>query len=386
MESVHPFPARMAPTLAWEKIADLPQGSTVLDPMCGSGTTLHYALKAGHKAVGWDVDPLAIKMARVWCKRFNVGRLRKKTEHLRTTLKLQKFSLSRFSHCLETQKFANYWFAEEQRNDLNGLSVAIEDLFSPGRTRDFFQIALSRIIITKFKGASLAWDISHSRPHKKKESNSFQTIPEFFKAVEKLLKIISHSSCPHDAYVKQGDCKKIITREKFDAIITSPPYLNAIDYMRGHKFSLIWMGYTIPQLREIRSKSIGSEHSLTECANNLKFQNIVRAVCNGRALNSKVERFLLRYVSDCEAVLNKMRDMLKPGGSLIIVVGNSTQYGTKIFNEKIFRIFAAQCGLKLTDRKTRFLSAGSRYLPISNKENQISNRIKTETVLQFASA
>ena len=386
MESVHPFPARMAPDLAWEKIADLPPGSTVLDPMCGSGTTLHYALKAGHKAVGWDIDPLAVKMARTWCKRFNIDRLRKQTEYLSATLQHQNFSSSRFSHCLETQEFADYWFAEEQKNDLNRLSVAIENLFRPGRTRDFFQIALSRIIITKFKGASLAWDISHSRPHKKKANNSFQTIQEFFKSVEKLLQIMSRYSYLHDAYVQLGDCKKIVTRAKFDAIITSPPYLNAIDYMRGHKFSLIWMGYTIPQLRAIRSKSIGSERSFTDFSNNLKFRNIVREICKGQALNSKVEKFLFRYISDCETLLNKMQDMLKMGGSLIVVVGNSTQYGTKIFNEKIFRIFAAESGLRLTDRKTRSISAGSRYLPISNKENRITNRIKTETVLQFVRA
>ena len=34
---IHPFPARMAPELVDEKIAELPECSHILDPMCGSG-------------------------------------------------------------------------------------------------------------------------------------------------------------------------------------------------------------------------------------------------------------------------------------------------------------------------------------------------------------
>ena len=44
-----------------------------------------------------------------------------------------------------------------------------------------------------------------------------------------------------------------------DLVVTSPPYLNAIDYLRGHKLSLVWMGHQIEELRELRSANIGSE-------------------------------------------------------------------------------------------------------------------------------
>jgi hypothetical protein len=35
-----------------------------------------------------------------------------------------------------------------------------------------------------------------------------------------------------------------------DLIFTSPPHLNAIDYLRCSKFSLVWMGHSIAALRE----------------------------------------------------------------------------------------------------------------------------------------
>ena len=46
-----------------------------------------------------------------------------------------------------------------------------------------------------------------------------------------------------------------------DCIVTSPPYLNAIDYMRGHKFSLVWFGYNLTGLRRLRARSVGAEIS-----------------------------------------------------------------------------------------------------------------------------
>ena len=42
-------------------------------------------------------------------------------------------------------------------------------------------------------------------------------------------------------------------------MVTSPPYLNAIDYMRGHKMSLVWMGWTIGALRDVRGEAVGVE-------------------------------------------------------------------------------------------------------------------------------
>ncbi len=224
MKYVHPFPARMAPELASKEMASLPVGSKVLDPMCGSGTTLRHAIDGGHMAVGWDIDPLAVKMARTWCRRFDVGRLTKQAADLKKMLESETGNRpSRFSDCQETQNFVDFWFAKEQKNDLNRLSLAIEDAFPLGRTRDFFQIAMSRIVITKFRGASLAWDVSHSRPHKMKRVNDFETIPEFFISVEHLTHMMENNPSKRDARVRLGDCRKIMTREKFDAIIDLPP-------------------------------------------------------------------------------------------------------------------------------------------------------------------
>ena len=61
----------MAPELALANLVDLPKGQIVLDPMSGSGTVLRQASALGHKAYGFDVDPLAVLMSRVWTTAVN---------------------------------------------------------------------------------------------------------------------------------------------------------------------------------------------------------------------------------------------------------------------------------------------------------------------------
>lgn len=65
---LHPFPARMAPEVALDKIQLLTKrGGVVLDPMCGSGTVVRAAMDQDRKGIGADLDPLAVIITRATC-------------------------------------------------------------------------------------------------------------------------------------------------------------------------------------------------------------------------------------------------------------------------------------------------------------------------------
>lgn len=62
----HTYPARMHPAIARSLIASLSApGARVLDPFCGSGTVAIEAMVAGRRAVGVDLNPLAVRIAAV---------------------------------------------------------------------------------------------------------------------------------------------------------------------------------------------------------------------------------------------------------------------------------------------------------------------------------
>src|SRR5258708_32038781 len=68
---IHPFPARMAPGIALEALGESDVPLRVLDPMAGSGTVLAVARSKGHSAIGVDLDPLSVLLARVWTRTVN---------------------------------------------------------------------------------------------------------------------------------------------------------------------------------------------------------------------------------------------------------------------------------------------------------------------------
>src|ERR1700722_18050248 len=75
---VHPFPARMAAGIALEALGTTNRRLSVLDPMSGSGTVLAVARANGHKAIGVDLDPLAVLLSGVWTRTVHAERVNDK--------------------------------------------------------------------------------------------------------------------------------------------------------------------------------------------------------------------------------------------------------------------------------------------------------------------
>src|SRR5262249_36850262 len=144
------------------------------------------------------------------------------------------------------------------------LSYSVEET-TDDAVRDVLWCAFSRLIITKQSGASLAMDLSHSRPHKKFKTAPAKPFNKFLNAVER---VVDNCISVRDANrgpapsLREGDARHLpFAKGSIDLVLTSPPYLNAIDYMRCSKFSLVWMGHTIESLRRLRTNSVGSEAS-----------------------------------------------------------------------------------------------------------------------------
>jgi adenine-specific DNA methylase len=124
--------------------------------------------------------------------------------------------------------------------------------------------------------------------------------------------------------VQFGDAQCLpLPDESVDLIVTSPPYAsNAIDYMRAHKFSLVWLGHSIDDLSRRRGEYIGGES-----INGTRFETlpartdgIVAAVAGRDGQRGQAVR---RYYSEMTRVLREMRRVLKPGKAAILVAGTS---------------------------------------------------------------
>lgn len=388
IKPIHPFPARMAPEIAFEALYDLPKNSIVLDPMIGSGTVMRTISELGYKGVGFDIDPLAVLMTKAWTSKIHEAGFLKASDKIFTASKVlnsQKINLPWIDEDQQTKDFIKFWFASRQIADLRKLSYKIYN--NKHKYATLYKIALSRLIITKSKGASLAADVSHSRPHKVREQNDFDVLTEFQKSCSQIAKAISTEKLKGEIQIRKGDARnlKTIHNNSVDSIITSPPYLNALDYMRGHKLSLVWLGHNINSLATIRSTSVGAEKAPNKNANIIQAKDIVDQIQDFDSLPVRTQNMVYRYALDMDNIVKESSRVLKKNRNATFVIGNSSLKGVYIDNTLIAEGAAHACGLKLIDSKEREIPQNKRYLPPPRgaENTGLNARMRTETILTF---
>lgn len=386
---VHPFPARMAPEIALAEVTALQPDSLILDPMTGSGTVVRVATEAGHRALGFDLDPLAVLMAKVWTTPIEPAELCRTATEIATRIQDARgnaAALPWIDDDEETREFVHYWFGEKQRSDLRRLSSALYGLTGP--VGEALRIALSRTIVTKDRGASLARDVSHSRPHRVRDESTFPVISEFLRSVKRLAQRLADQPPAGKAAIEIGDARNLerVTSASVDAVITSPPYLNAIDYLRGHRLALVWLGYRIGDLRAIRSASVGAERKPDPKADAKLAETLTAAMGSLERLPQRERRMLDRYVLDLHAMVTELRRVLRPDGKAVFVIGNSSIRGVFIRNSVAVSAAAQGVGFRLVKEVERTLPPNRRYLPppCSRGRSDLERRMRTETVLSFA--
>lgn len=420
--SFHPFPAKFPPQLPRTFIAELTSANEiVLDPMVGSGTTILEASLLGRHGIGFDIDPLALLISQVKVRRFNKYQLdqigneiikgaftsvEEDAKNLATELE------NRWD--LKTRAFIDYWFAPGIQLELLALINEIEKI-NDDSIKAFFRLTFSSVIITKSGGVSYAFDLAHTRPHRAKvvisqqgeillgqdlEKNSSDRIKlltkklrspiaEFQNRLEKNLNGLLEPAIFDEAAscIKYGDVQELpLDDESADLIVTSPPYAsNAIDYMRAHKFSLVWLGYTIDELGQTRKSYIGGESLAGINLEGLpqKTEEVVMLVSQK---DNRKSRILHRYYSEMTCVLQEMFRVLKSGKAAIVVVGNSVWRGQSTKTHTCIANIGESIGFHVAKIGVRNLDRNRRMLPMgvgSSQNSQIQQRMHKDYIIGF---
>ena len=382
---VHPFPARMAPDVALEKIENLTSpGAVVLDPMCGSGTVLRLASAEQRKAVGCDVDPLAVIITRSVCKPAWSDGLEDRARSVLIAARRFGTALPHWiSSDTETREFVHYWFADKQRHALSRIARVLADRPS---TDDPLRVALSRLIVTKDVAASLARDTAHSRPHRVQLENDFDVEEAFIASAAKVEGLVGESQPEHRASVRNADARSLafLNRGSVDLVVTSPPYLNAIDYLRGHRMSLVWFGHQLASLRALRADAIGAERALNRGSNNVLTDIAEEAIPRLADLSGRDQKMVIRFTHDLDRLCRALARVTRPGGHLVMVVADSQLHGVLVPNSALCRVIGRRNGFSLSEGVLRPLPAHHRYLPPpASGTSALTGRMREEVVLTF---
>lgn len=412
---IHPYKGKFYPQLAKAliNISGVSEGAIVLDPFCGSGTTLLECYLNGLRSYGCDMNPVAAKIAAAKTQILDVD-----PDYLSQLISylIRRISDVTFPLPKETDQFPSQtldevekWFPYPVIYKINWLLKLIRSV-NVGVTRDYFEIILSSIIR----------EISQQEPRDLRvrrrkvlidDADVFDLYIQALKIqherIEKFWTIRGYSPYKFiPARIHGGDSREIesfvqlgLQKESVDLILTSPPYATALPYIDTDRLSLLVLfGLNSSKRRPLDHTLIGSR----EISKRLK-QDLERDITSGSMelpdviseyLTILVKRIdeadvgfrrqnmpalLLRFFRDMKKVLQNGYLLLKDGGEIMIVIGdNSTSINgeniripTTDFVEEI----ALCCGFKKIER-----------IPISvTTENliHIKNAITKNVVLRM---
>jgi len=203
---------------------------------------------------------------------------------------------------------------------------------------------------------------------------------------EKLLKydkLGSSKVYEGDVIDKWGSiCKK--NKYKFDLIITSPPYCNAIEYWRRHRLEYFWLGLLDnEEILNLSRKFIGSttilKKELEKSIVNDKIINNIEAIKKLNKLGRKRKSLIInKYLLDIKIWINEIMKTMESNGKVYIIVGPSVSYGVKINTPKIMIDIIKEFGYEpITKLKYHITNQRMQYTLKNN------TRIKSETIIEI---
>ena len=388
LHGLHPYAAKFPRGLPKHFILSLSKpGETILDPTCGSGATLLEASTTGRQSVGVDIDQIAtmqsmargqqVKPADLW----NAGHTAWQTAgHL-----LQNSNPWRqMTQDIDspTADFIQTWFHPESRQEMAALSCAIRQT-SDDAIRNILNVILSSTVLSN-NGTSRATDISHSRPHLKPESAPrVPALGIFRKKLESAARAYAAAPRTGNTTVLQADARCLPLRDATaDLVISSPPYANALDYMRSHKFALVWLGVSITQTSQMGREYIGTERTRAPTYQPPSSPAAQEAIAKINESNPKLATAISRYFSDLEQAAKELARVLRPNSAAVMIVAPSQIRGVLVATHIAMAQALEIAGMKHVATAERKLDRNRRVMPARNHTgNGIENRMKTEYVI-----
>jgi len=345
----------------------LPEDAWILDPFCGSGTTLLEAAHAGWNALGVDCNPLGILVSRtkLAAVRVPISALMEETHDLIAALSRIsqgidfEVALTRAARkqlaeeplrsALPNRDYLESWFTTSVLAQLECIQAHIERM-SHAEARDIARVVLSDCL----REVSLQ-DPADLRIRRRKDpEENYPAIPTFLttlrarvEAVARARELLPGPRGVQDAIL--GDSRGSVPTagarrgRGFDGIITSPPYATALPYIDTQRLSLAFLGLVrFPGIRTLEAELIGNREITqrqrveAEAALRLESDGLPEdalALCR-RAMElvssptdgfrrRNVPALLFRYFRDMRSVLRKTLEVVRPGGFLAALVGPS---------------------------------------------------------------
>lgn len=361
---IHTYPAKLLPQIAHFFLATtsfVGSDETVLDPFAGTGTVALETILSGRPALYADANPLARLIATT------------KTRQVDNTLLIAAFEEVKAAYATSRARRRpdvvnlDRWFASATITKLVRLRAAIMSVKHLD-ARDLLLVTFSAAL----RKASLA-DPRFSVPVRRRQVDEPEIEPDVWRLFEQQFlanhqRLISRDRicpantsallCGSDARsLRHPDNGAALEDGSVGMILTSPPYAGAQKYVRAASLSLGWLGMAgVKQLRRLEDETIGREHFPRACHDEVTITGVLAAdalLAKIRKINPSRALIAATYLNEMREALRESVRVLRPGGKLVLVIGDNTVCGhrfpTSSYLEAILHSLGMSTTLTLVD-------------------------------------
>lgn len=346
LANIHPYPARFINEIPKHLIEEIgcPNGSIILDPFCGSGTTLVEAQRHGLDSVGIDLNPIACLISKVKTQPLPSSFISSVKKTADAAMELYEGSIS-----IPEIPNIDHWFEREIQKALSTILFVIQNQEN-STVQDALRLALSSIIVRVSNQES---DTRYAAISK--DVTSSDVFKNFVLAGNKIAQVKAGEHTKNEVNILLQDVLTVKPDQIGDnvgLVITSPPYPNAYEYWLYHKYRMWWLGY---DPIEVRTYEIGARPHYQK-------------------KNGQTEKDFYRQM---DSVFDILTSCLVLDGHICFVVGRSIISGRVINNSELIQDIGEKHDLKLVADITREIAATKKSF------NLKYGKIKEENILIF---
>ncbi len=354
------------------------EGNTVLDPFCGCGTTLVESIVYRRYSYGYDINPISILISMAKVRRLDPSLLSEAFDQI-------QIQFSEVTAEPPENERIDYWYREEQKDELAKLLQVIRN-FENADIRRFFLCGFSNIL----KNCSI-WHQKSNKPtrdFKKKVPDVMRTFNRQIRMMQKgnmaFWELMNDYTFSANAECR--DSRKLpLVNESVDLVVTSPPYVTSYEYGDLHQLSMLWLE-GLEDLKSFRERFIGSALRRIESEKE-EYETLTRSSLaaeigkNLERKNGKTASSVVSYFQSMYEIWTELYRVLRVGGKVCIVIGNTSLKGVPIINAEVFVEQMQRLGFVLIDLIKREIP--SKNLP-STRDKATGRFAKTADADAFA--
>ncbi len=317
--NLHKYPATMLPQIGIELFKELKiNKGRLLDPYCGTGSSVLAGIASGFSEFhGFDINPLAILITKARYTKLNIKKLSKYKKNIECAVYYEEENI-----LPPPITNIDFWFSKKVIKNLSFIRNSILEEIDDKKYQSLFWLAFSETV--RFVSYTRNSEFKLYRMSEEKRKSFHPNVFElYFKKLDKILNTYIEVYLPLLKKQKFQFYSRefIYEKNKYDAVLTSPPYGDSRTTVAYGQFSTLsneWCGF--PNSRKIDSQLMGGKKAKTLYNNGVLSSSInnIDKVDHKRAL--EVSSFYM----DLESSIKEISQAITYKGFSIYVVGNRT--------------------------------------------------------------